>query len=175
MNCKVIILAKYHKEWINIVRSFGAKDEAEDIVQEMYLKCDRLNYYDKFINNDKLNKPYIFFMLRSLYFDYFKQEPYKVDINEIKNLSTLESEAENCWNNLNEKIKETTSQWHHYDNLLLDAYFKKKTSIRKLAKATNISTSSLFLDIRQLKTKLNELKENIKHEYYEWEEEESKA
>ena len=32
------VLGKNHKEWVQIAKNLGAKDYAEDIVQESYLK-----------------------------------------------------------------------------------------------------------------------------------------
>ena len=37
-------LTKRHKDWINIVKSFGLKDYAEDLVQEMYIRV--IKYID---------------------------------------------------------------------------------------------------------------------------------
>ena len=38
-------LTNRHNDWINIVKSFGLKDYAEDLVQEMYIRV--IKYIDQ--------------------------------------------------------------------------------------------------------------------------------
>ena len=64
-------IVKHHKEWIEIVKSFGGGDMSEDIVQDTYLRILRLNYIDKF-TGEEINKGYIWLTLRSVYFDYLR-------------------------------------------------------------------------------------------------------
>jgi DNA-directed RNA polymerase specialized sigma24 family protein len=45
------ILSKHHKEWLNIVRLFGENEFAEDVVQDVYLKIDQYNYYERIIQD----------------------------------------------------------------------------------------------------------------------------
>ena len=66
------ILAKDHKKWLNIVRSFGLTYDAEDLVQEMYLKVYQWNgKYDKTLmfNETEVNYYFIFRVLRNLFLD----------------------------------------------------------------------------------------------------------
>ena len=66
---QIEIIAKKHKDWVNIARSFGAKTEAEDIVQEMYLRLD------KYIKPDqKITSSFVWITLRNIYFDFLKKE-----------------------------------------------------------------------------------------------------
>jgi len=68
----ILLLAKKHKTWINVVNSFGCnKTISEDIVQEMYIKIIPkieagldIIYYD----ND-INYYYIYKVLKTLYID----------------------------------------------------------------------------------------------------------
>ena len=58
-----------HKDWINIVKSFGAnKNYAEDIVQEMYIQliCDIQKGLDLWYNDD-INTYYCYKVLRGIY------------------------------------------------------------------------------------------------------------
>ena len=68
---KMILLAKKHKTWINIVYSFGcSKTIAEDIVQEMYIKVLlRLEKGLDIMYDDEINYYYIFKVLKTLYID----------------------------------------------------------------------------------------------------------
>lgn len=158
MNKKILILTSNHKEWISMVKTFGLNDDAEDIVQEMYMKVDRLNYYDKFIENDRIQKGYVWFMLRSLAFDFIKNEPYKESLESIRKLSydQYNEEKENYFNNIIDKFEKVKSKWHTYDQLLLDTYFKTNISIRKLSKGSNISLTSMCADIKKIKSTLKQ-------------------
>ena len=68
---KMILLAKKHKTWINIVLSFGcSKTIAEDIVQEMYIKILlKLENGLDIMYEDEINYYYIFKVLKTLYID----------------------------------------------------------------------------------------------------------
>ena len=67
----MILLAKKHKTWINIVLSFGcSKTIAEDIVQEMYIKILlKLENGLDIMYEDDINYYYIFKVLKTLYID----------------------------------------------------------------------------------------------------------
>ena len=68
----MILVAAKHKEWLEIVLSFGCKKEvAEDLVQEMYIKIQlKLEKGLDIMYNDKeINYYYIFKTLRTLFYD----------------------------------------------------------------------------------------------------------
>ena len=67
----MILIAKKHKEWINIVISFGCgKEIAEDIVQEMYIKIQlKLEKGLDIMYGKEINYYYIFKTLKSLLID----------------------------------------------------------------------------------------------------------
>ena len=79
-------VAEQHNEWIKIVKSFGEKHYYEDIVQEMYLVIYKYSSEDKIIKNGVVSRGYIFFTLRSVYFQYYnsKKKINKVSINNDK-------------------------------------------------------------------------------------------
>ena len=69
-------LFKRHKDWCNIVESFGCNSEtAEDIVQEMYLKIGKLVANGKDISfGDDVNHFYIFRTLTTLFLDHKRKD-----------------------------------------------------------------------------------------------------
>ena len=86
-----------HKDWINIVKSFGAnKNYAEDIVQEMYIQliCDIQKGLDLWYNDD-INTYYCYKVLRGIYLNTHKKQArmlktYIEDIEgEIKQIDDL--------------------------------------------------------------------------------------
>ena len=53
MNSTLDKLAKYHTEWLRMVKSMGGDDFSEDIVQEMYIKIYTKGY------NPHLRRPLV--------------------------------------------------------------------------------------------------------------------
>lgn len=64
---------RYHKEWIAMVQGLGGGLYSEDIVMEAYIKLHKYNCEDKIINDGKVRKGYMFFVLRSIFIEYIKQ------------------------------------------------------------------------------------------------------
>tara|TARA_R110002020_G_scaffold383842_1_gene594488 strand:- start:237 stop:833 length:597 start_codon:yes stop_codon:yes gene_type:complete len=170
-------ITNYHHEWIAIMKSFGAKDHAEDIVQEVYIRLlDRADH-NKLFNNGKLNKAYVYFALRNtwimhirkqrsnrenknrielVYFKQYKNDPkYKED-----NFLSMEIEEANPklkhhkYEIILEKINEEIDSWHWYDSMLFKEYVSSGKSIRTLAKETKISRDSIFQTLKNCKTRI---------------------
>ena len=72
----LIELSKHHKDWIRIVSALGEELYCEDIVQEMYLKMAKLENIERFYINEKLNKNFVWTVLRNM----TKYSPNKVFI-----------------------------------------------------------------------------------------------
>ena len=65
-----------HKDWINIVKSFGCNPSlAEDVVQSMYLQliCDIDKGLDLWYGNE-INSYYVYKVLRGIYLNTHKKE-----------------------------------------------------------------------------------------------------
>ena len=170
-------ITNYHHEWIAIMRSFGAKDHAEDIVQEVYIRLLDKADKEKLFNDGKLNKAFIYFALRNtwidikrkqrsnrenknrielVYFKQYKNDPkYKED-----NFLSMESEELNQKQKHNKyeiilnKINEEIDSWHWYDSMLFKEYVSSGKSIRTLAKETKISRDSIFQTLKNCKTRI---------------------
>ena len=84
---------KKHKNWVNVVKSFGCDEYlADDVVQEMYIKVQqRLNKgLDISYGDDDYNEFYIFKVLRSLFYD-LKRKQSKVKLYDLhENTKTTE-------------------------------------------------------------------------------------
>jgi len=159
------------------MRSFGAKDHAEDIVQEVYIRLLDKADKEKLFNDGKLNKAFIYFALRNtwidikrkqrsnrenknrielVYFKQYKNDPkYKED-----NFLSMESEELNQKQKHNKyeiilnKINEEIDSWHWYDSMLFKEYVSSGKSIRTLAKETKISRDSIFQTLKNCKTRI---------------------
>ena len=106
-------IANKHKDWINIVRSFGCNNEtAEDIVQEMYIKVQlKLEEgLDIRYGDDDFNYSYVFRILRNLFID-LKRKESKVQIVDIDNVKEDFSVDENTdYDKALEKIQNQMDQ-----------------------------------------------------------------
>lgn len=152
-------VAKHHKEWIKIINSFSEIDYAEDLVQEMYIALWKYADADKVIDsNGNVRKGYVFFTLRSLYFQFYnkKSKITKVGIEEQWSLfddSNLEEQK--AYNDICMLIDSEIDNWHIYDKKLFKLYRDSGMSMREIAKETNISLISIFHSIKNYKEILN--------------------
>ena len=145
-------LAKNHKKWVSIAKSFGAGELSEDIVQDMYLKV-----YNNKINKE-VNSAYIWLTLRSVYFDKLKidNRMTKVNLEDVKSLVSEQiDELEfQSFTKINTKIEAVKYKTHYSDVIILNNYFEKGLSMRKIATKYNIAPSTVFRSIKKTKEKI---------------------
>ena len=158
------IVAKRHKEWINIVKSFGEYELAEDIVQEAYLTIYKYANEDKIIRNGIVSRGYMYFTLRSLYYQYYnsKRNITKLSIDDEEYTYQIEDDSEMdeqiAFNKICMLIDDHIDNWRWYEKKLFTLYRDSDLSIRGIANETNISWGSIFNTLKHAK---NELKENF--------------
>ena len=162
-------LAKHHKEWIHIVKTFGEHNTCEDIVQEMYIKLNKYTKLQNIQQNGKLNKSYVWLTLRNLYYNKQNQAN-KVNLIDIDDCRQLTSEQYNelmfkAQSNIEEKIKQEINKWHYADKILFEIYLKEKKSMRQLAKEIDISLTTIFWTIKRCKERL---KQNVGEDYTDY-------
>ena len=153
-------LSKYHNEWLTIVKSFGEKNEHEDIVQEMYLKLNKYTKLQNIKQNGKLNKSYVWLTLRNLYYNKQNQSN-KVNYIDIDDCRTISAEDYNklhfeSQSKISERIQQGIDSWHYADKILFEIYLKEKKSMRQLAKEIDISLTTVFWTIKRCKQRLLE-------------------
>ena len=154
-------VAKYHDDYLRIVRSYGERVYAEDIVQEMYLRLHKYGEESKILlPNGEVNKPYIFWTLRNIFKTLCmeRQKHKKVDLDEIKHIGVnydyiTPVEAEYI---LQARFEQEMETWHWYDQMLFKYYSKFKWSYRKASEETNIGYVSIFRTIKHCKERLRE-------------------
>lgn len=141
-----------HKHWINIVKNFGEKYYAEDIVQEAYIK----------VNGKDINEAYFYLTLRSLTTDLHRSKSKSIITNELdiieSDLSDVIDSSNYCIADLDMYMDKLTG----YDKLLFKAFIKSGLSIRGFARETNISFMSVYSTIKKCKKILWQEKENHK-------------
>lgn len=138
-----------HKDWINIVKSFGCNSSnAEDIVQEMYLQLhfDLMKGLDLSFKED-INHYYCYKVLRGIYCNIYKKEAkqikmYLEDINEIKQAENLGID-EIEYAKRKKQIDDILNEMYWYDRKVFEICASGK-SIAALSRETKISYYSLY-------------------------------
>ena len=158
------VVAKQHKTWVGIVKSFGEYTYHEDLVQQMYITLSKYADPKKIIKDGKVSRGYIFFTLKSLYFQYYnkKKKIHKVSIDDDDKFIQFYDKACKDWIHL---VDEVTDDWHWYDKKLWNLYSKTDMSIRKLAEETKISWVSIFNSLKTLKL---DIKEKVEESYLDF-------
>ena len=149
METLIDLAYKKHKDWFNIVKSFGCNEAvAEDIVQEMYIQLilDTQKGID-FSYNDDINHYYCYKILRGIYLNIFKKEAKQIklyldDIKELEFKNDLGiDEVE--YQQKKDKIDNVLNNVHWYDKKVFEIVAKGK-SIAELSRDTGISYYSLY-------------------------------
>jgi RNA polymerase sigma factor (sigma-70 family) len=159
------IVAKHHKEYVLMVKSFGERVYYEDIVQEMYLRILKYTTPEAIIKDGKVSKAYIYLVLKSIFLTYVrtKSKIDKVSLDEMGHLRYEEIDNEYHANQtrIDEAIQNEMNKWEWYDKRLFEVYISDDKSMRQLAKETGISVTSIFNTIKICKNKLrNTIDEN---------------
>lgn len=153
-----------------MAKSFGCDDEsANELVQEMYVKVMRKHAdtsYKIMYNETEINTYYVYIALRNLYLDGFHKYrqtnhlPINDSIDREYNEPNLQKEI--TLKSLMEKIEDVVSDWYWYDKKMWDIHFYKNKSMRRIAKETKISLSSIFNTLSNGKEKI---RQRVEKEY----------
>lgn len=142
-----------HKHWIRIVKGFGEKNYAEDIVQEAYIKV-----YGK-----DINFAYFYFTLRSLTMELHKKKIDKIEITEDIEFTLKEDTYQEELNDFIKPYIDFINTWNWYDKKMYLLYINNNVSMRKMAKDSGISLMNIFQTIQRCKKRIKEWqKENQK-------------
>ena len=165
---KLTRLAKLHNEWLGIARKFGIGNISEDIVQETYIRIIRLNYIDKIVTDEKINKSYMWLTIHSVYIDHLRKEKHNIkSIEEIKGIEYEQSNVNQLQaiSNIDLKIEKEIESWHWYDAMLFRIYKDSELSMRDISEKANISLTSIFNTLKKCKERL---KEKISEDYEDY-------
>ena len=167
-------LSKWNKEWHRIALSI-CKDEhlANDLVQLMYFRILKyIKDVDKIKVNGKINSLYIYVTIKNIYYQHknklkkkkrFEYKEYDCfdESNDENNysssfVSTIEDEYniieyEQAHQKIINKIEKEIKTWHWYDEKLFRLYYYTDKSLRKIAKETSISLTSIYNSCKNYK------------------------
>lgn len=155
-------LFEKHKDWINIVESFGSnKENAEDIVSEMYYKIGKMisNGTDISYGND-INHFYIFRTLTSIYLDKKRKDNKNPHIyfEELHEFEKAETTLD--YSNVKKEVDAALEQMYWYDQKVFDI-INSGESIASLSRKTNISYYSLYNTYNKVREKLEKILWNL--------------
>ena len=165
------IVAERHNEWVSIVKSFGEYDFCEDIVQEAYLTIYKYADETKVIRNGIVSRGYMYFTLRSLYYQYYnsKRKIDKVSLDDeeftiqIPNNSQMDEQV--AFHKICTMIDDHIEGWRWYEKKLFTLYRDSDLSIRGIAAETNISWVSIFNSLKHAK---EEIKDKFKEDWEDY-------
>ena len=147
------LLAKKHSDWLNMAYSFGLeKEDAEDLVQDMYIKMYTFTTAEKIQYNDDINTFYVYITMRNLFYDSKKQEIPKVSLDNILTLVQEEEEYDKeSLEILLGKMTQCIEDLHWYEKKIFEIYYGRGETIRQLSKGSKISSSSIFNTIKNVR------------------------
>jgi DNA-directed RNA polymerase specialized sigma24 family protein len=156
-------LALKHKTWVHTVISFGCDPAiAEDIVQEAYIKINKLIEKGLDISyGEEINYFYVYKTLKTLYGDLLRQNKKikKVDIDAL-NKYIIEEEEQVKDVDVSKKMQELNNildSIYWYDRKVFEI-ISSGVTIAELSRKTNITYASLYNTYRNVK---NIIKNNI--------------
>ena len=152
----MILVAAKHKEWVEIVLSFGCKQEtAEDIVQEMYYKIQlKLEKgLDIMYNEKEINYYYIFKTLRTLFYD-LKRKGKNITMVSMDDIHLTTTDVN--FKEPYDKIQEELSKMFWYDRKVFEIINEGET-IAEFSRKSFIHYHSLYNTYRKVKKHLKKL------------------
>ena len=152
----MIKVAAKHKEWIDIVLSFGCDQEtSEDIVQEMYIKIQlKLEKgLDIMYDEKEINYYYIFKTLKTLFYD-LKRKGKNIKIVSLDEIQLTTSDVN--YKEPYDKIQEELSKMFWYDRKVFEI-INSGESIAEFSRKSLIHYYSLYNTYNKVKSKLKKL------------------
>lgn len=151
-------LSKHHDLWIKMLVNLGCEVElAKDLVQEMYLRLDRLvEDEDRIMYNDSINRYFVYTTLRNMYFSHLTKKS-KVTIYPLLESDDEEVSADEFEELLDEnayfrfmldKVYDMLDGLHAYEKQLFRLHFIEGQSLRKISRESKVSLSSVHNSIK---------------------------
>lgn len=165
------MLSDRHDDWIRMASSLHVRNDEvlgtpNDIVQDMYVRLNKyVNDPSKIMYNDtELNTMFIYITIRNIYFNHYRYQSKTNLVTSDKEYfqddtctqSDLDHSVELFKIELEDKILEEIKTWHHYNARIFKIIFFEGVGLRKLARDSGISLSSIFNTVKKGKKKLRD-------------------
>jgi len=149
------LIAEKHKNWIEIVNSFGCGERiSEDIVQEMYIKIQlKIEKGLDIMYGDEINYYYIFKTLKSLYLD-LKRKHKNITIIPLEDVHTVNIDVN--YQEPYEKVQEALAEMYWYDRKVFEI-INDGESIAEFSRKSHIHYYSLYNTYNKVKKELKKL------------------
>ena len=160
---QMILLAKKHTTWVEIVCTFGCtKRIAEDLVQEMYIKIQlslEKSNLDIMYKNE-INYYYIFKTLKTLFID-LKRKSRNIKIVDLDEHIENFGDTYYAYNEVNyedayETINEELSKMYWYDRKVFEI-INSGESIADFSRNSKIKYYALYFTYKKVKDQLKKL------------------
>jgi len=159
----------YHKHntWLSQVSyNFTSnKDNADELVQELYLKMMEIKDINKIMFKEDVNLFYLYKMLRSIYLNGLKRSKPSLPLDdEIYELpaDSYDYGADNAFEQMVQLTNQALDEFNWFDSHLLRVYLDEEHSIQSLHKATTISASTIWSSQQKTKKYVREyIKKNM--------------
>ena len=122
-------LYKYHQDWLNICRKYVG-DEAQDVVQDMYLK---LHNKTGFEYEDTINKHFVYRVLVNQCLDILRSKKVMINIDDVNLTDEIYDDS---IDELFDKIDELIHEWDHFDKSVFETYMYSGLSFRDISSGT---------------------------------------
>tara|TARA_R100000951_G_scaffold32121_1_gene27433 strand:+ start:1278 stop:1751 length:474 start_codon:yes stop_codon:yes gene_type:complete len=152
---QMILIAKKHQTWIDIVCTFGcSRNTAEDLVQEMYIKI-QLKIQDglNIMYEGEINYYYIFKTLKTLFID-LKRKGKNIKIVMLDDVNLTSNDVN--YLESYDKIQEALKQMYWYDRKVFEI-INQGESIAEFSRKSFIHYYSLYNTYHKVKSKLKKL------------------
>ena len=150
------LVATKHKQWLEIVTTFGCKPEvAEDLVQEMYIKIQlKLEKgLDIMYNEKEINYYYIYKTLRNLFYD-LKRKGKNITMVSMDDIHLTTTDVN--FDEPYDKIQDELSRMFWYDRKVFEI-INEGESIAEFSRKSLIHYYSLYNTYNKVKNKLKKL------------------
>jgi len=158
---------KKHSVWLNqVAYNFTSnKDNAEELVQNLYVKMLEMADITKIMFNDDINLFYLYKMLRSIYLNGIKRSvnhlPIDDDLLELA-VDSYSYSADSAFEEQLALTNEALEQTYWFDRELFKTYIEEEHSIQSLHNATGISNSTIWTSMKKTKQLIREYVEKNK-------------
>ena len=150
------IIAKDHKRWITIAKSFGLEEDAEDLVQDMYIKINQWKgKYDKTLmfNETEVNQYFIFKVLRNLFLDKIKKQKKTIKLSDtFYEPSTSAMSME--YSERLDLVRSEIETWCLYEKKIYELVFLEGKSMQWLSDKSGIEYHTIRRAVQKIKKTL---------------------
>lgn len=151
------IIAKDHKRWITIAKSFGLEEDAEDLVQDMYIKINQWKgKYDKTLmfNETEVNQYFIFKVLRNLFLDKIKKQKKTIKLSDtFYEPSTSAMSME--YSERLDLVRSEIETWCLYEKKIYELVFLEGKSMQWLSDKSGIEYHTIRRAVQKIKKNIN--------------------